>query len=233
MGCVGICRGLQTVVEIAVQQGWGQSSKGVEPRSLCAQDFGYLRPHPIFCLFLCGHLDTKLTGTLGSVMQPANPRKQCGERDHIQFMRMRRTGALFSHVPPVFPYCRTPVGSSSPCLSNCTPSPPAGPLFLLNMLCATSPMVLLLCLLAWSAFDGVYGQTLTRYDIPDAQARRALCNDGSPAIYYSDAALPTASGANILVWLMGGGFCNTVQTCAARFAEFTWDPPPPSVGPAR
>ena len=77
----------------------------------------------------------------------------------------------------------------------------------------------LFCLLAWSILLGCRAQTLQRYDLPEAQARLALCNDGSPAIYYSDAALPTTPGAKILVYLQGGGFCNSAAACAQRLVD--------------
>ena len=59
-------------------------------------------------------------------------------------------------------------------------------------------------------------QTLTRYPLA---AATALCNDGSPAVYYSDVPLPAGGGARFLVWLQGGSLCFDNATCQARTAR--------------
>ena len=62
-------------------------------------------------------------------------------------------------------------------------------------------------------------QTLWRNEIPDAEINRAICNDGSAAVYYTDTALPTSAGAKIIVWLSGGSGCYDNTTCSERYDE--------------
>jgi O-palmitoleoyl-L-serine hydrolase len=55
-----------------------------------------------------------------------------------------------------------------------------------------------------------------RHWIHQAKERRAVCNDGSPAAYYIR---PGHSGAENkwIVWLKGGGACNSPEECADRW----------------
>jgi hypothetical protein len=47
--------------------------------------------------------------------------------------------------------------------------------------------------------------------------RQALCNDGSPGLYYIERPA-TNNGSFWIIYLEGGGSCNTLQTCAFRNA---------------
>jgi hypothetical protein len=72
----------------------------------------------------------------------------------------------------------------------------------------------LLFVLTLATFCGT-GASLIKYTVTNAASRGALCNDGSPAIYYLD----TASAVNKSFWVIyleGGGYCNTLPMCAAR-----------------
>src|SRR5262249_28603122 len=56
---------------------------------------------------------------------------------------------------------------------------------------------------------------LQRLSIRDAVHRHAVCNDGSPGVYY----FRPGSGSGVNRWvifLAGGGFCYDVTTCQLR-----------------
>jgi O-palmitoleoyl-L-serine hydrolase len=62
--------------------------------------------------------------------------------------------------------------------------------------------------------------SLHKYEVKNAAARQAVCNDGSPATYY----FREGKGSGINTWLIflaGGGFCFSVESCDLRF---TMDP---------
>lgn len=57
---------------------------------------------------------------------------------------------------------------------------------------------------------------MVRYGVRDAEAREALCNDGTPAIYY----VAWGSGDDRDKWVIhfkGGSACGSPETCAERF----------------
>lgn len=57
--------------------------------------------------------------------------------------------------------------------------------------------------------------TLEKHEIANAVARDAVCNDGSPGIYY----VRRGTGCGATRWVIGlegGGSCNTADECAAR-----------------
>ena len=56
---------------------------------------------------------------------------------------------------------------------------------------------------------------LQKITVPNASARQAVCNDGSPAVYYFRAG--KGSGANRwVIFLSGGGLCYSVESCNER-----------------
>jgi O-palmitoleoyl-L-serine hydrolase len=56
---------------------------------------------------------------------------------------------------------------------------------------------------------------LQKYEVKNAAARQAVCNDGSPSIYYFREG--KGSGANTwVIFLVGGGFCFSVESCDQR-----------------
>ena len=57
--------------------------------------------------------------------------------------------------------------------------------------------------------------TFERRTVANAEARHALCNDGTPAVYY----VRRGTGCGVGRWVIGlegGGSCNTPAECAAR-----------------
>ncbi|HUH96805.1 MAG TPA: pectin acetylesterase-family hydrolase [Anaerolineales bacterium] len=57
---------------------------------------------------------------------------------------------------------------------------------------------------------------LTKHVVKDAAQRQAVCNDGSPAVYYFN----LGSGADAAHWLIffqGGGYCSSDPSCAFRW----------------
>jgi hypothetical protein len=58
------------------------------------------------------------------------------------------------------------------------------------------------------------GDDLRRVTLADATAR---CNDGSAPVLYVRAATDPAHDADWVVHLMGGGYCDSYETCAARW----------------
>ena len=62
-----------------------------------------------------------------------------------------------------------------------------------------------------------HGETspLQKFTVQQAASRNAVCNDGSPAVYYFRPG--TGSGSNDWVlFLGGGGFCHSVESCNRR-----------------
>jgi len=74
-------------------------------------------------------------------------------------------------------------------------------------------MLLELCLLL-TAFVGVFGEAslFQRYFVENAQERKALCNDLTPAGYY----VRNGSSNNWVIRLQGGGWCYDVPSCKGR-----------------
>jgi hypothetical protein len=60
---------------------------------------------------------------------------------------------------------------------------------------------------------------LQRIAVANAASRQAVCNDGSPAIYYFRQG--TGSGANNwVIFMSGGGLCFSINSCNERNAQF-------------
>lgn len=70
----------------------------------------------------------------------------------------------------------------------------------------------LLSIVFVSAADAAVLQKLT---VKNAESRQAVCNDGSPAIYYFRKGSGTGT-KNWVIFLSGGGFCYSVDSCNAR-----------------
>ncbi len=61
----------------------------------------------------------------------------------------------------------------------------------------------------------VEGTALQKFTVQNAATRQAVCNDGSPAIYY----YRKGSGQGLNTWVIflgGGGFCYSVTSCNTR-----------------
>jgi hypothetical protein len=62
-----------------------------------------------------------------------------------------------------------------------------------------------------------FPSTLTKHVVKDAVQRQAVCNDGTPAVYY----FKRGSGADAAHWLIffqGGGWCSSEPTCTRRWS---------------
>lgn len=63
-----------------------------------------------------------------------------------------------------------------------------------------------------------FPSTLIKHVVKDASQRQAVCNDGSPAVYY----FKRGSGADAVHWLIffqGGGWCSSDTTCTLRWSS--------------
>ena len=61
----------------------------------------------------------------------------------------------------------------------------------------------------------VEGSALEKITVINAASRQAVCNDGSPAVYYYRKG--SGQGANTwVIFLSGGGFCYSISDCNAR-----------------
>ncbi|HSP07791.1 MAG TPA: pectin acetylesterase-family hydrolase [Acidobacteriota bacterium] len=70
-------------------------------------------------------------------------------------------------------------------------------------------------LLVVLAISSAQAAPLQRVEVRDAARRKAVCNDGSPAVYYFRPG--SGEGANRwVIFLAGGGFCFSVNTCQLR-----------------
>ncbi len=61
----------------------------------------------------------------------------------------------------------------------------------------------------------VAAPVMEKHTVQNATARNAICNDGTPAVYY----LRRGTGCGAKRWVLGlegGGSCNTLAECAAR-----------------
>ncbi len=68
------------------------------------------------------------------------------------------------------------------------------------------------------ALDGEPNVYMTRYFVEDAGGRKALCNDGSDAVYFFSEG--TGDGADKwVIWFEGGGGCYDEESCADRWQE--------------
>ena len=62
-----------------------------------------------------------------------------------------------------------------------------------------------------------FPSTLTKHVVKDAVQRQAVCNDGTPAVYY----FKRGSGADAAHWIIhfqGGGWCSNDPTCMLRWS---------------
>jgi O-palmitoleoyl-L-serine hydrolase len=62
-----------------------------------------------------------------------------------------------------------------------------------------------------------FPSTLTKHVVKDAVQRQAVCNDGTPAVYY----FKRGSGADAAHWIIhfqGGGWCSNSPTCTLRWS---------------
>src|SRR5262245_4669010 len=76
-------------------------------------------------------------------------------------------------------------------------------------------MRLLLSLLLMAVTASVHAAPLQKFTVRNAATRHAVCNDGSPAIYYFRPG--TGTGVNRwVIFLGGGGFCYSVTACQLR-----------------
>src|SRR5262245_12278928 len=72
--------------------------------------------------------------------------------------------------------------------------------------------ILLTCFFVSCVVDA---SPLHKITVPNASSRQAVCNDGSPAIYYFREG--KGSGANNwVIFLSGGGLCYSVESCNER-----------------
>jgi len=63
-----------------------------------------------------------------------------------------------------------------------------------------------------------FPSTLIKHVVKDAVQRQAVCNDGSPAVYY----FKPGSGADASHWIIffqGGGWCSSGPSCALRWSS--------------
>jgi len=63
-----------------------------------------------------------------------------------------------------------------------------------------------------------FPSTLIKHVVKDAVQRQAVCNDGSPAVYY----FKRGSGADAAHWIIffqGGGWCSSGPSCALRWSS--------------
>lgn len=63
------------------------------------------------------------------------------------------------------------------------------------------------------------GTDLTRYTVNVARYPEAVCNDGTPAVFYYGAATRTQDRDNWIIFLQGGGACTSGQKCAERWCS--------------
>jgi hypothetical protein len=65
----------------------------------------------------------------------------------------------------------------------------------------------------------VQAAPLQKITVPNAAGRNAVCNDGTPAVYYFRSG--TGSGENKwVIFLSGGGLCYSINSCNQRQREF-------------
>lgn len=75
--------------------------------------------------------------------------------------------------------------------------------------------LLLFCLVSFLIQNSEGAAPLRKFEVRNAAGRLAVCNDGSPAIYY----FRPGSGNRTNTWLIylgGGGFCYSAQSCNQR-----------------
>lgn len=63
------------------------------------------------------------------------------------------------------------------------------------------------------------GTDMTRYTIDTARHPEAICNDGTPAVFYYAPATTAEDRGKWLIFLQGGGSCGSGQACAERWCS--------------
>jgi len=63
------------------------------------------------------------------------------------------------------------------------------------------------------------GVDLTRYTIDTSKFPNAVCNDGTPGVFYYAPATRDEDHNKWIIFLQGGGACNDGQTCAERWCH--------------
>jgi pectinacetylesterase len=63
------------------------------------------------------------------------------------------------------------------------------------------------------------GTDLTRYTVDISKFPNAICNDGTPAVFYYAPATRVEDQSKWLIFLQGGGGCNDGQSCAERWCH--------------
>lgn len=63
------------------------------------------------------------------------------------------------------------------------------------------------------------GTDLTRYMIDTVRFPSAVCNDGTPGVFYYAPATRSEDQGRWIIFLQGGGACNSGQTCAERWCS--------------
>lgn len=85
--------------------------------------------------------------------------------------------------------------------------------------CVSLPIQLLFEISVCAIIVYFYGVSADyiEYTVFNASTRGALCNDGTPAVYYID--IPLASNGSFwLIYLEGGGYCDSLWSCDIRNA---------------
>lgn len=73
------------------------------------------------------------------------------------------------------------------------------------------------CLL-FATVTTIESAPLKRFTVRDAANRQAVCNDGTPAVYYFRPGFG-ARANQWMIFLAGGGLCYSAENCAQRWAE--------------
>jgi hypothetical protein len=78
--------------------------------------------------------------------------------------------------------------------------------------CQVPVIVLLFCMISIS----IQQRPFQRYFYPNANETQAVCNDGTPSVYYfRNSTVSNSTKWNI--WLMGGFWCWDAETCDSRY----------------
>src|SRR5271157_193018 len=63
-----------------------------------------------------------------------------------------------------------------------------------------------------------FPSTLIKHVVKDAVQRQAVCNDGTPAVYYFKRGSGT-DAAHWIIFFQGGGWCSSGPSCALRWSS--------------
>ena len=61
-----------------------------------------------------------------------------------------------------------------------------------------------------------FPSTLIKHIVKDAAQRQAVCNDGTPAVYYFK---PGTDASHWIIFFQGGGWCSNGPSCALRWSS--------------